>query len=203
MNRSSPTRCVRYHVLVYVILAFAAVGCGAGDDVEPGDRTTPLRKSELLKPGESGTLDARACELLSAAVVARAVGARGIRLAARPNNSLDLTICEWHGGPVRSVKLLVDSAPRAQGAPDQGRRRGLRLRRRGRMVDAGHAAARGVRQGPHREGAGQRARLWRPRGARGRRPPGDARGTRAAALLARLPRGPHHDLVHAHVGGAR
>ena len=114
MNRSSPTRCVRYHVLVYVILAFAAVGCGAGDDVEPGDRTTPLRKSELLKPGESGTLDARACELLSAAVVARAVGARGIRLAARPNNSLDLTICEWHGGPVRSVKLLVDSAPRAQ-----------------------------------------------------------------------------------------
>ncbi len=45
-------------------------------------------------------------------VVAEAVGAP--RLEATPNNSLDLTICEWHGGRARSVKLLVDSAPRAQ-----------------------------------------------------------------------------------------
>jgi hypothetical protein len=89
------------------------VGCG-DDDAAPGDRTTALKKSELLDPGESGTLDARACMVLSAAVVARASGARGEDLSARPNNSLDLTICEWRGGPVRSVKLLVDSAPRAQ-----------------------------------------------------------------------------------------
>ena len=34
-------------------------------------------------------------------------------LETAPNNSLDLTICEWHGGGAR-VKLLVDSAPRAQ-----------------------------------------------------------------------------------------
>ena len=38
----------------------------------------------------------------------------GRSLDARPNDSLDLSICEWHGGPVRTVKLLVDSAPRAQ-----------------------------------------------------------------------------------------
>ena len=88
------------------------VGCG-GDDT-PGDRTTALKKSELLDPGESGTLDAKACSVLSPAVVARASGAGGEQLSARPNNSLDLTICEWHGGPVSSVKLLVDSAPRAQ-----------------------------------------------------------------------------------------
>jgi hypothetical protein len=88
------------------------VGCG-GDD-GPGDRTTALRKSELVRPGESGTLRAKACQVLSPAAVASAAGANGAKLSARPNNSLDLTICEWHGGPVRSVKLLVDSAPRAQ-----------------------------------------------------------------------------------------
>jgi hypothetical protein len=90
-----------------------AVGCG--DDADPpGDRTTALKKSELLDPGESGTSAAKACGVLSPAVVARATGAGGDEVSARPNNSLDLTICEWSGGPVRSVKLLVDSAPRAQ-----------------------------------------------------------------------------------------
>jgi hypothetical protein len=90
----------------------AVSGCG-GDDA-PGDRTTALKKSALLDPGESGTLDTKACDVLSGRTVARAAGAGAADLAARPNNSLDLTICEWHGGPVRSVKLLVDSAPRAQ-----------------------------------------------------------------------------------------
>jgi hypothetical protein len=111
MSRSS-TPCVRYHVLLYVILATIAVGCG--NDDAPGDRTTPLKKSELLQPGESGSLKAKACGVLSPSVVARASSAAGEQLSARPNNSLDLTICEWSGGPVRSVKLLVDSAPRAQ-----------------------------------------------------------------------------------------
>ena len=111
MNRLS-TPCVRYHVLLYVILALIVVGCG--DDDAARDRTTALKKSELLDPGESGTLDARACDVLSPTVVARASGARGDELSARPNNSLALTICEWSGGPVHSVKLLVDSAPRAQ-----------------------------------------------------------------------------------------
>ena len=90
------------------------VALGCGDDDAPRDRTTPFRTSELLEPGESGTLHARACKLLSPAVVARAAGTGGEELSARPNNSLDLTICVWHGGPVRSVKLVVDSAPRAQ-----------------------------------------------------------------------------------------
>jgi hypothetical protein len=101
-------RFVRYHILLYVILL---ASCGGADD---GTRTTAFKKSELVQPGESGTLSARACKVLSPRAVAGAAGARGTRLAARPNNSLDLTICEWSGGPVRSVKLLVDSAPRAQ-----------------------------------------------------------------------------------------
>ena len=50
--------------------------------------------------------------MLRARTVGRVLGVHGLR--ARPNDSLDLTICEWQGGPVRSVKLLVDSAPRAQ-----------------------------------------------------------------------------------------
>jgi hypothetical protein len=93
-------------------MAMLVVGCG--DEDAPGDRTTALKKSELLDPGESGTLDTKACAVLSSAVVARASRAGGAHLSPQPNNSLDLTICEWSGGPVRSVKLLVDSAPRAQ-----------------------------------------------------------------------------------------
>jgi hypothetical protein len=112
MSHSPKTQArVRYHILLYVIVAFLVVGCG-GDDADDGTRTTAFKPTELKEPGESGTLDARACEVLSERVVAAAVG--GARLEAKPNNSLDLTICEWHGGPVRSVKLLVDSAPRAQ-----------------------------------------------------------------------------------------
>jgi hypothetical protein len=87
-------------------------GCGGGDDPEP-TRTTAFKRSELTRPAESGSLQARACRLFSPAFVARSVHVRPARLEAEPNNSLDLTICEWHGGPAR-VKLLVDSAPRAQ-----------------------------------------------------------------------------------------
>jgi hypothetical protein len=111
MNRST-TRRVRYHVLLYVIVLSALAGCG-GDDSDQ-TRTSAFKRSELTRPAESGTLDAKACRVVPARVVARAVGAAGRSLEARPNDSLDLTICEWHGGPVRTVKLLVDSAPRAQ-----------------------------------------------------------------------------------------
>jgi hypothetical protein len=76
-------------------------------------RTTAFKSTELREPGESGTLDARACDILPARFVSRSVGAPHTALEAEPNNSLDLTICEWHGGSLR-VKLLVDSAPRAQ-----------------------------------------------------------------------------------------
>jgi hypothetical protein len=111
MNRSSTPR-VRYHVLLYVIALSAFIGCG-GDDSEQ-TRTSAFKRSELTRPADSGTLDAKACRLVPARVVARAVGMAGRGLDARPNDSLDLTICEWHGGSVRTVKLLVDSAPRAQ-----------------------------------------------------------------------------------------
>jgi len=114
MNRSSTPR-VRYHVLLYVI-AFGALagwsGCG-GDDREQ-QRPATGKPSVLRAPGESGTLDAKACRMLRLGTVGRAVGVPGRELRARANNSLDLTICEWRGGRVRSVKLLVDSAPRAQ-----------------------------------------------------------------------------------------
>jgi hypothetical protein len=114
MTHRSPTRAVRYHILLYVIVALAA-GCGSsGSDPSDGTRTTAFERSELTKPGESGTLDARACKVLPTGFVARRLGVEAGILAARPNDSLDLTICEWSGGRVGLVKLLVDSAPRAQ-----------------------------------------------------------------------------------------
>jgi len=114
MNARSPTSPrVRYHVLLYAIVAVAVLGCGGGDD-DAGTRTTAFKRSELTRPAESGQLKARACAVLSPRFVARAVGAKPGQLVSNANNSLDLSICEWHGGAVRSVKLLVDSAPRAQ-----------------------------------------------------------------------------------------
>jgi hypothetical protein len=107
---------VRYHILLYVIAAAALLaGCGgSGADDRDQARTTAFKRSELTKPADSGTLDASACRVLSQRFVARSVGARPAALEPTSNDSLDLSICEWHGGPVRSVKLLVDSAPKAQ-----------------------------------------------------------------------------------------
>jgi len=101
---------------MYVIVLGALAGCGGGDDDDaaPQTRTTPFKPTELKKPGDSGTLDAHACDILSRPFVARALGTRPAKLEAEPNDSLDLSICDWHGGPVRNVKLLVDSAARAQ-----------------------------------------------------------------------------------------
>ena len=117
MLRFQPTRGrVRYHILLYAITALFIAGCGDDDsDSDSGydTRTTAFKSTELREPGESGTLEARACEVVSQRFVARSVGAAPGELQADPNNSLDLTICEWHDGRAR-VKLLVDSAPRAQ-----------------------------------------------------------------------------------------
>ena len=109
MRRFQPTRGrVRYHILLYAIAALLAAGCGDDDSSDAdGTRTTAFKSNDLREPGESGTLDARACDVLPESFVARSVGAQPGRLEAEPNNSLDLTICEWHGGSAR-VKLLVD-----------------------------------------------------------------------------------------------
>jgi len=113
MNRSSTPR-VRYHVLLYVILLGLLAGCaGDDDDSAPPTRTTAFNHSELTKPADSGTLDAHACGVLSRAFVARSLRIQAGELKAAPNDSLDLSICDWHGGRA-TAKLMVDSAPRAQ-----------------------------------------------------------------------------------------
>jgi hypothetical protein len=112
MNRSS-TPCVRYHVLLYVILLGLLAGCG-GDDDSGSDyklRTTAFKSNPVREPGESGTMKVRACTVLSAREVGRAVDAAQLRPT--PNNSLDLSICDWDGGGAH-VKLMVDTAPKAQ-----------------------------------------------------------------------------------------
>ncbi len=95
---------VRYHVLLYAIAAAALIsGCGGGDD--DGDyklRTTAFRSNAVRAPGESGTQKVRACNVL-----------RFSGLTPSPNNSLDLSICEWDG-PGKHFKLMVDTAPKAQ-----------------------------------------------------------------------------------------
>jgi hypothetical protein len=121
LNRSS-TPGVRYHVLLYVIVLSALVGacgaltgCGIGgdDDTGPPTRTTAFKRSELTKPADSGTFDGRACDALSRGFVARSLRIQAAKLEAKPNDSLDLSICDWHGGRA-TAKLMVDSAPRAQ-----------------------------------------------------------------------------------------
>jgi hypothetical protein len=109
---------VRYHILLYAIVAASLVaGCGGGDDAADSSspykmRTTAFRSSDLKQPGESGTLEVRACRVLSSTYVRRSI-AWDAQLAATPNNSLDLSICNWDGRGAH-VKLMVDTAPRAQ-----------------------------------------------------------------------------------------
>jgi hypothetical protein len=105
--RMTPLR-VRYHVLLYVIVAatLLVAGCGGDDDSGSGSdyklRTTAFKSNAVREPGESGTQKVRACKLL-----------RLGDLTPSPNNSLDLSICEWDG-PGRHYKLMVDTAPKAQ-----------------------------------------------------------------------------------------
>jgi len=84
----------------------AAGGCG-GDEAAR-DRTEPFEPTPLREPGESGREARRACDLIAPARVLP-----GTRLTPRPNDSTDLSICDWRGGGAR-VQLIVDTAPRAQ-----------------------------------------------------------------------------------------
>jgi hypothetical protein len=86
-----------------VVAAFVA-GCG-GDDDSGSDyklRTTAFESTPIREPGESGVKSVRACGLLP-----------DLRLTASPNNSLDLSICEWDGRG-KHMRLMVDTAPKAQ-----------------------------------------------------------------------------------------
>src|SRR4051812_7987385 len=91
-------RRVSYHILLYAIVVTVVAGCGGGDDdagaASPYKlRTTPFRSNAVREPGESGTQKVRACKVLSPAYVSRTIGSKG--LAVTPNNSLDLSICDW------------------------------------------------------------------------------------------------------------
>jgi hypothetical protein len=88
----------------------ACAGCGS-DDPDEGVRTEPLRRSELVRPSESGRDARTACPLIGAPRIARLLGVAKVR--AIPNDSTDLSICDWRAGG-RRIQLLIDSAPRAQ-----------------------------------------------------------------------------------------
>jgi hypothetical protein len=88
-------------------------GCGGGDDDERSVRTERFERTPLNRPAESGTSTDRACTLLRPREIARLLRRPGVRFAASPNDSTDLSICDWRGGGKR-VQLIVDSAPRAQ-----------------------------------------------------------------------------------------
>src|SRR3954447_24587339 len=117
LQRTRPR--VRYHVLVYVIVAAAlfVAGCGGDADDSGGSgsdyklRTTAFKSNAVREPGESGTMKVNSCRTLSPSFVARTVHSRPLKPS--PNNSLDLSICEWKA-PGTHVKLFVDTAPKAQ-----------------------------------------------------------------------------------------
>jgi hypothetical protein len=91
-------------------------GCGAGEESGPPVNTEDVspRLERPDKAGESGTLEHRACDLVSLGEVRRAVGRPAPDLRATANDSPDLSICDWRGEGVVLVKLLVDAAPSAE-----------------------------------------------------------------------------------------
>src|SRR3954451_5871457 len=84
-------------------------GCGSSQ----GDRTERFQQTPLKKPAESGTESRRACSLLSSADVARPLRQPGQRFSASPNDSTDLSVCDWRAGGLR-VELVLATAPRAK-----------------------------------------------------------------------------------------
>jgi hypothetical protein len=92
--------------------AAALPACG-GDDPTPPDRTERFEQTPLREPGESGTVKETVCKRVPPRAVARALRKPDLRLVAMPNDSLDLSVCDWRGGRIR-VQMILDSAPRAQ-----------------------------------------------------------------------------------------
>lgn len=106
--------------LAMAVAALAGCGGGGNEATAPTERAglppSPLQRPE--EAGRSGTERRRACALVGWPAVRRAVveaGAAAPRsAAARDIHSLDLSVCDWSGGGVRNVRLIVDSAPKAQ-----------------------------------------------------------------------------------------
>ncbi len=93
----------------------APASCGGEDG--PQDSTenvvSPLKSGE--RSGRSGTLRESACTLVRPADVQRALDrGAGYRLEARRNDSLDLSVCDWAGGPVQLVRVQIDAATNAE-----------------------------------------------------------------------------------------
>jgi hypothetical protein len=87
-------------------MAAVVAGCGARDDHSGSGsdyklRTTAFKSNAVREPGESGTQKVHACDVLR------------LHLKPSPNDSLDLSICEWDGRG-KHYKLMVDTAPKAQ-----------------------------------------------------------------------------------------
>jgi hypothetical protein len=94
-------------------LAGLALVTGCGDDDEPTERTERFERTPLNRPAESGRESRRACALVRPREIGRLLRRPGVAFRASPNDSTDLSICDWRGAGVR-VQLIVDSAPRAQ-----------------------------------------------------------------------------------------
>jgi hypothetical protein len=98
-----------------LLAAGALAACGGGD--EPRDSTDNVR-SPLKDPersGRSGTLEQTACSIVKPADVRKAVGlGSDYPLKARRSDSLDLSNCDWTGGPVTVARVTIDAAPSAE-----------------------------------------------------------------------------------------
>ena len=202
------------------VAAVGIAGCG-GDDGDSGSdyklRTTAFKSNAVREPGESGTMKIHACATLSPAFVARSVHSGALKRS--PNNSLDLSICDWDGARTQREALrghgAEGTAPLLQPA-----------RRAARVLQRGPGAARRARSrawartprtaAPARGGRAGATSLWCTTTTRcsrsastcaagvtaGRARPPIRSGSAPSASdpgLARLAGRPHHDLVHAHV----
>ena len=112
----SPFTLTRLYVITNVCLLGLLFGCGGSDEPQQPVNTEDVspRLERPDKAGRSGTLKQHACDLVSPQEVRRALRRPGPELRATPNNSLNLSICDWRGEGVGLVKLLVDAAPSAE-----------------------------------------------------------------------------------------
>jgi hypothetical protein len=99
-------------------MLLALGGCGGSERPDATSTSADSGQGSRLRDpataGESGTLEERACDLLRPGEIRRALGRPGPPLEGVPNDSLDLSVCDWRGPGVELVKLMVDAAPSAE-----------------------------------------------------------------------------------------